>query len=98
MMPSLLVVVFLLQFVIHLINTVGASAINNLVYFPTIYLFPGINIQAAMDSLQQASDFHLYICPTAIEASYRDSRAKARNECYKFTRSIREMGQATAAT
>ena len=35
-MPSLLVVVFVLQLVIHLINTVGAAAIDNLVSFITI--------------------------------------------------------------
>ena len=32
-MPSLLVVVFQLQLLIHLINTVGAPAVNNLVSF-----------------------------------------------------------------
>lgn len=30
-MPSILLVVFLLQLVIHLVNTVGVSTINNLV-------------------------------------------------------------------
>ena len=36
-MPSLLLVVFVLQLVIHLINTVGAGAINNLVCLNTVY-------------------------------------------------------------
>ena len=36
-MPSLLLVVFVLQLVIHLINTVGAGAINNLVGFERVY-------------------------------------------------------------
>jgi len=30
-MPSLLVVVFILQFLLHIINTVGANTINELV-------------------------------------------------------------------
>ena len=32
-MPSLLLVVFVLQLVIHLVNTVGAGIVNNLVCF-----------------------------------------------------------------
>lgn len=30
-MPSLLLVVFILQFLLHIINTVGASTVNDLV-------------------------------------------------------------------
>jgi hypothetical protein len=30
-MPSLLLVVFVLQFLLHIINTVGAAAVNDLV-------------------------------------------------------------------
>ena len=36
-MPSLLLVVFVLQLVIHFINTVGAGAINNLVRFARLH-------------------------------------------------------------
>lgn len=34
-MPSILVIVFFLQLAIHLVNTVGAQAINDLVIPPT---------------------------------------------------------------
>lgn len=42
-MPSILVIVFFLQLAIHLVNTVGAQAINDLVpsprtAFPTYYI------------------------------------------------------------
>jgi hypothetical protein len=33
-MPSLLLVVFVLQFLLHIINTVGASTVNELVRLP----------------------------------------------------------------
>jgi len=39
-MPSILVVVFILQLAIHLVNTVGAQAINDLVIPPPEAAFP----------------------------------------------------------
>ena len=37
-MPSILVVVFVLQLLIHLVNTLGAQAINDLVNSPALRL------------------------------------------------------------
>jgi len=39
-MPSILVIVFILQLAIHLVNTVGAQAINDLVIPPPEAAFP----------------------------------------------------------
>lgn len=38
-MPSLLLVVFILQFLLHIINTVGASTVNDLVGPATVHNF-----------------------------------------------------------
>lgn len=42
-MPSLLLVVFLLQLVLHLINTVGASTIDELVCTSSVYTYATIH-------------------------------------------------------
>lgn len=35
-MPTLILTIFLLQLIIHLVNTIGASSINELVRFPSL--------------------------------------------------------------
>jgi hypothetical protein len=40
-MPSLLLVVFILQFLLHIINTVGASTVNELVRPRTHCVYSG---------------------------------------------------------
>jgi hypothetical protein len=44
-MPSLLITVFVIQLVIHIINTIGASTINDLVFslYLHAYLGPAAN-------------------------------------------------------
>jgi len=55
-MPSLLMTVFVLQLAIHLINTLGAAAINNLVCrFRTSLKSDVTNNLAAMDAIQQTT-------------------------------------------
>jgi hypothetical protein len=56
-MPSLLLVVFTLQFLLHIVNTVGAAAVNELVSPAFLHgaheLHTNITT-TVMDSLQQA--------------------------------------------
>jgi hypothetical protein len=43
-MPSILLTVFILQLIIHIVNTIGASTINNLVRNAAYPLPPGFKM------------------------------------------------------
>lgn len=69
-MPSLLLVVFVLQLLIHLVNTVGAPVINEFVR-PSLRSCFGVYftcseqqliVSLAMDTLQQTPHLHLRRC------------------------------------
>jgi hypothetical protein len=79
-MPSLLLVVFALQFLLHIINTVGANTVNELVS-PAPTRCPHVhqaNIAAAvMATLQQAPYADLRLGPEGSEAQEGDRRAEA---------------------
>jgi hypothetical protein len=59
-MPSLLLVVFVLQFLLHIINTVGASTVNELVRLSACTTADMLT-PPAMGPLQQAPNTHLGI-------------------------------------
>ena len=86
-MPSLLLVVFFLQLLIHLINTIGAPAINDLVKTPSPMIRPPLTslflnrvFYLAMVPLQQAPIFHRCLCARANSSPARSGSAETRNE------------------
>lgn len=86
-MPSLLLVVFFLQLLIHLINTVGAPAINDLVKTPSPMISPRLissllnrGFVLVMVPLQQAPIFHRRLCARANSSPARSRSAETRNE------------------
>lgn len=61
-MPSLLLVVFILQLALHIINTVGVNTINELVCFLSgLEKRHLLMVYAAMDSLQQIPHSHVQV-------------------------------------
>ena len=53
-MPSLLVIIFVLQLTIHLVNTFGVETINNTVLFPTSYPLCSLLILFLLTSCHRA--------------------------------------------
>lgn len=95
-MPSLLIVVLVLQLAIHLVNTVGAQAINDLVSpLPqTPRRDTDILDIEAMDPLQQSPDSALSGHAVANTAPGRSRPPEARDERYKLAGPVCEVGQA----
>ena len=111
-MPSLLVVVFILQLLIHLINTIGALVINEFVSLlssklPLLLLFvlhsaPSRLIcdffcATAMDHLQLPSHKqHLKKCPQADRTAAGGCEAEAGDECHQLAGRVCQVGEAEA--
>lgn len=78
-MPSLLLVVFTLQVVLHLINTVGASSVDELVRDPiySIVMLQYANMSSAMGVVQQASHANIWKCAEMPGAEEGDRAVEA---------------------
>ncbi|KAH8821181.1 protein get1 [Xylogone sp. PMI_703] len=73
-MPSLLVIVFILQLVIHLVNTVGAATINNLLY--NLYSFIVLSSSKEAAEQRQLKSTFLKIRQELNATSSQDEFAK----------------------
>ena len=68
-MPSLLLIIFILQLTIHLINTVGATAIDELVLCPPPKLLPN----AYQPSAPHKKPAHELLPPSSNPSIYESS-------------------------
>lgn len=98
-MPSLLLVIFLLQLTIHLLNTVWSTKFGELVRHSVIHQDMRISLLTvfpAMGSLQQVSHLDLLILQASQPFTARSSPAQARSGLDECARPICKMGKAAA--
>lgn len=91
-MPSILVIVFVFQLAVHLVNTIGAQAINDLVTLSRKIAFPlcvapdtlTATPPPVMDPLQQDPYLPLLSHALAGRAQPGSRASEARDECYEL--------------
>lgn len=99
-MVSLLLVVFILQFLLHIINTVGANTINELVrpspqtlqHSPLIHQI--LILLTAMDTIQQTSHPDFELCAKGPSPEEGHCSPQARTSQHVASRQLLEVGQA----
>jgi hypothetical protein len=76
-MPSLLVVVFLVELVVQLINTIGAATINNLVHQHSLCKVAAVGREADSIYIKQLWDA-INLLPTSTSKAFVEERALQR--------------------
>ena len=100
-MPSLLVIVFVVQLLIHLVNTVGASTVNSIVSRPVDNDHCSIhaNIRlSAMEPLRSSPNTDIAKFSRATEAQDRIHESAHRDERHEQSRQFRKVGKIAQAT
>lgn len=95
-MISLLLIVFLLQLFIHLVNTVGAPVITEFVHIAYCFLhkrYSPLTSYLAMATLQQTPDFNIQRRPITKRTFEGITTVETGYECYELAGSICEMGE-----